>query len=324
MLSKIIIVIFIIICLVICHILLFNNKLFIDKNNININDIVENINSDINYSNINQHNINEYNINQHNVWTYWENIGSNKLPTYIELCFDTMHKHLGKYNLHILDNLTIKNYLPDLRTDFNNLLVAQKVDYYRIALLEKYGGIWIDADIIVMTDFDDIFNKIDIYDMVGFGCTGIKCTNGYSKPSNWCIGSRAKGRLITSVLNKLNIKLNNQYLNNTNIGYHDYGKTILWESINELMTNNYKYYHYSPEYDGTRDIHNNWIHTPNYFSKYPTEMYLNSSKQFFMVLYNSEIVSTPTLKWILNCSKNELLYSQYWISDLYKKSLNIN
>ncbi len=259
-----------------------------------------------------------------NIWVYWENINRTKYPTFIKLCMDTMKRHLGtKYNLIILNEKTIKEYLPNLRKDFDNLKIAQKVDYYRIELLYKYGGIWIDADIIIMQDLEPVFKKLDEgYDYVGFGCTGAQCSNGKFRPSNWVIASRPNGVLMKTVLDKLNEKLNARDKNKeeNEDTYHDYGKIVIWQALDDLRPQGYDYYHFTSEYDGTRDINRNWVHTPNFFKNDPTNL-LDENKVMFVVLYNSEISSRPNLHWIRDCDPNKLIYSDLWIGSLYRKAL---
>ncbi len=261
-----------------------------------------------------------------NIWVYWENINRTKYPTFIALCLDTMKKHLGtKYNLVILNEKTIREYLPDLRKDFDNLKIAQKVDYYRIELLYKYGGIWIDADIIVMKDLEPIFKKLDEgYDYVGFGCTGMQCSNGKFRPSNWVLASRPNSVLMKKVLDKLNEKLDTRDKNKeeNDDTYHDYGKIVIWEALDDLKPNGYDYYHFTSEYDGTRDIDKKWVHTPNFFSTDKTNL-LDENKVMFVVLYNSEISGNKKLHWIRDCEPNKIIYSDLWIGSIYRKALGI-
>lgn len=252
-----------------------------------------------------------------NVFTYWENKGKRTEPYgHIKLCFETMKKHYKKYNFVILDPKTIKEYLPDIRSDLSDLLIAQKVDYYRVALLQKYGGIWIDADTIALKDLDIVFEKLDNgYDFVGFGCTGMKCFNGYPNPSNGVMGSRKNGKLMTCCLKKLDNMLNS---NNKEHDYFDLGKKVIWKCMNELQP--YDYYHFSSEYDGSRNKDGYWIHTPEHLSKEKTIL-LDEDKALFIFLANYEIMNNEENKWFLNMSDKEILNGNWWISDLYKKAL---
>ena len=252
------------------------------------------------------------------VWTYWENKGDRTEPyTHIKLCFETMKKHYNKYDFIILNPSTIKQYLPNVRTDLNDLMIAQKVDYYRVALLEKYGGIWVDADTIAFRDLDEIFDKLDNgYDYVGFGCTGKICFNGYPDPSNWAMASRKNGRLMQCCLKKLNKMLD---ADNKNYKYFDLGKNVIWECKDELK--DYDYYHFSSEYDGSRDATGKWIHTPNHLSETPTQL-LNESKAFFAFLANYELMNDKNNKWFLDLNREQILNGKMWVSSLYRKALN--
>lgn len=252
-----------------------------------------------------------------NVFTYWENKGDRTEPYgHIKLCFETMKKHYDKYNFVILTPETIKQYIPNIRTDLNDLLIAQKVDYYRVALLYIYGGIWIDADTIVLKNLDEVFDKLDNgYEFTGFGCTGKKCFNGYPSPSNGVMGSRKNGKLMGCCLKKLDKILDS---NNKKHKYFDLGKKVIWECMDDLKP--YDYYHFPSEYDGSRDIDGYWIHTPNHLSKEPTKL-LNENKALFIFLANYEIMNDDDNKWFMNLSDKEILTGLWWISDLYRKAL---
>ena len=267
------------------------------------------------------------------IWTYWENLnGATEYPTHIKLCLETFYKHLSNYQIIVLDQNLIKQYLPNVRNDFDQLLIAQKVDYYRIALLEKYGGIWIDADTIIMRNFDEIFEKLDSgYDFVGFGCTGVICFNGKYRPSNWLLASKKNGLLMKTTLDLLNNKLNlikseiaynnNNNNNNNNYGYHDFGKLVIWQAIDILKkNNNYDYYHYGAEYDGSRDSDGYWIETSRHFDTKNIKL-IDESKLFLVFLTNSGI--NEQQPWVATTTRDKLLNGPYWISKYFRKSLNL-
>lgn len=260
------------------------------------------------------------------IWTYWENLnGVTEYPTHIKLCLETFYKHLSNYQIIVLNQNSIKQYIPDVRSDMDKLLIAQKVDYYRIALLEKYGGIWVDADTIIMRNFDEIFEKLDSgYDFVGFGCTGNICFNGKYRPSNWLLASKKNGLLMKTTLNLLNNKLNSIKSESVHgvhgdHDYHDFGKLIIWQAIDILRKqNNYDYFHYGSEYDGSRDSEGHWIETSRHFDTKDIKL-IDESKLFLVFLTNSGI--NEQQPWVKTTTRKKILNGPYWISKYFRKSL---
>lgn len=255
------------------------------------------------------------------IWCYWEG----DQPEYIKLCLFIMKKRLNKYKFNILDDKTINNYLPEIdkenKEKLNKLQVAQKVDYYRLLLLQKYGGIWLDCDIILLSDLEEIFTKLQYYDYVGFGCTGYKCSNGYLKPSNWCMASRKNGLLINKCVEIINNKLKSYDFNITQSDdtYHDFGKLIIWDALNQIGPA-YTYYHFTSHYDGTRDIKEEWINCDKLFSDKKNTKFLDENKLLFVVLYNSEINKNSKYKEISQ-SLDKLLNGNDLVCYLFNKAL---
>lgn len=274
------------------------------------------------YSNIENFN----NLSPKIIWSYWENKNNNPTPAYILLCFETFYKHNKDFKINILNGKTLYNYLPNIRKDINQLNLAQKSDYIRVALLKRYGGIWLDADTIVMRNLTPIINKLNQkYDYVGFGCSYLVCDSirsGYPKPSNGAMASKSNGVLITRMLNKLDSFMDNYNNNkNTKLNYFDMGKKIIWKSIAELQNEtNYEYYHYNSEYDGSRDITGRWINANNHISKTPTE-FLDKNKLFFVFLANN--VLTKKYNWFIKLNKKQILGGNWWISQLFRESLDM-
>jgi ferredoxin len=167
----------------------------------------------------------------------------------------------NNFNMIKLDQNNIIDYIPEIKEKkhiLDKLIIAHRVDYYRVLLLNKYGGLYLDADIIVLNDLKDIIDKLKENDYIGFGCTGYKCTNGYGKPSNWAMGSKANGIMISRLKKYLENILDN--ITEDKIDYHTFGKLAIWEILDKLIKNeNYKYYHYDSEKIGTRDIDGKWI-----------------------------------------------------------------
>lgn len=248
------------------------------------------------------------------IWQYWEG----PLPAYIKLCFETVDKNCSNnFNIVRLNENTVNDYIPELKDyDFSKLKkIAHKVDLYRIMLLLKYGGIYIDADTIIRKDLYQIIEKLKTYDFVGFGCTSAVCSSYIGQPSNWVIASRPHTMFMSNVLRKqLEILREKNY----NIDYHDIGKSTLWEELIKLQNDEYRYYHFNPLiYDGSRDAYGHWITTDMVFSNVQIN-YLDESSLLMNAFYNSSI---PV--YVKNMTRDELLNQDWNFTKFIKKALNI-
>jgi len=267
-----------------------------------------------------------YNIIQKPIlWAYWElKPGHTSRPPYINICFKTFNNASNVFDIHMLNEKTIYNYLPDLRKDINELPIALKTDYIRIALLYKYGGLWLDADTIVMNNLQTIKDKIDSFDFVGFGCTGNICTNGMWKPSNGAMGSRKQSILMGKCLEHLDKKLNEYFSipkdKRKEFNYFDLGKLIIWDELAKLQNTGYIYYHFPSWADGSRDINGAWIAPDLIFEK--NHQLLDSSKVLIVFLANSIYCGSDTkYNWFCSLSEEQILQGKSMISTLFRKAL---
>ena len=93
-----------------------------------------------------------------NIFTFWE--PKDKLPYYLKLCFNTWNK-IQNSNLILLDYSNLKDYIDIdeiFSSNFYKLSLPMQADCIRVALLEKYGGLWLDLDTIILSDISDLFN----------------------------------------------------------------------------------------------------------------------------------------------------------------------
>ena len=257
------------------------------------------------------------------IWMYWETLPGKKKPGYIDLCIDSVKFNCGKcFDIRVLDNKTIYEYLPDIKDiDLTNLNLPQKVDYYRYCLLEKYGGVWLDADILVLKCICPFYNKLKDNDYVGFGCGFDKdfCNetmNGHSRPLNWFMISKKNTDFIKCVKNKALNKIN--YYNNINkpLPYHDIGKVLLKECYSELnKKNNWNYEHIPSkcqEYDSIGNKLNNIMIDFNWKDC--------SNERVFFPLYNT---APGYPDWFKNLSKDELKENESYLKPLIDISFSL-
>lgn len=107
--------------------------------------------------------------NQKIIWQYWgQGVEADNLPEIIKICFNSVDKHKGDYIVIRLSDETISEYidLPDFvwqkrenqafnRTFFSDLL--------RVALLATYGGVWLDATILLTDKLPKQYADMDFF-----------------------------------------------------------------------------------------------------------------------------------------------------------------
>ena len=264
------------------------------------------------------------NIDKPYLWVYWENKDGKPTPPIIEICLEIMIKRLSNnFRIIKLDQNSINEYIPEIKERnhiLDKLIIAHRVDYYRVLLLNKYGGLYLDADIIVLNNLEDIIEKLRDYDYIGFGCTGYRCINGYGKPSNWAMASKPNGIMISRLKNYLENTLDT--IGKEEIDYHTFGKLAIWKILDELIKNeNYKYYHYDSEKIGTRDIEGRWITNEMLVSK--NKIKFNDENNLYLIVFYNSDAEKILDNYFRNKTKEDLLRDNTNISYFLRKGYNI-
>ena len=257
------------------------------------------------------------------IWMYWENNPNKNKPNYLNLCYQTIVKNCSKnFHINLLNEKSVYNFLPKLRKDLDKFMsIPQKTDYIRLALLNKYGGIWIDSDTIVIKDLYPLYKKLYKFEFIGFGCTGYKCNtieSGYPRPSNWVLISRKGGRLVSECLKEADriIKNNPKILR---YRYHIIGRILLWNKIDELRkTNKWDYLHMPSkciERDsiGIKYINGRLLSDQDYDNKCKNKIY-------FLPIYNT---APGFPKWFIDMTEKEIIESDMLISKMFKLALKL-
>jgi len=103
------------------------------------------------------------------IFTYWHD---KNIPSFLKLCFKNWEKYNPDFEIRIFNKesimklMNIKN--QNLINKINSHIVQSQSDFFRLYLLYNFGGVWIDASIILLGSLNkDIdFNSNEIY---GFG-----------------------------------------------------------------------------------------------------------------------------------------------------------
>lgn len=91
------------------------------------------------------------------IWAFWEFKDELYRP-FIELCQMTWRANNPGWQIHLLNESTMLQWVTpaELPGDFTKQSLAHKSDGVRIALLAKYGGVWMDASILLLRPLEEI------------------------------------------------------------------------------------------------------------------------------------------------------------------------
>jgi hypothetical protein len=103
------------------------------------------------------------------IWMYWENApGRRDMPPLVRHCIDSVQRHRGRAEVHLLDERTVLEFLPGLRPEWRRLSkLAHKADYVRTRLLLQHGGLWLDCDIAALRNLEPLLEIPEPFD---FAC----------------------------------------------------------------------------------------------------------------------------------------------------------
>lgn len=121
------------------------------------------------------------------IWMYWEG----EIPLFVQKCVENIKTKNASYTINFLTPNTLDQYL---NLDFNALnihLPQHKADLIRYKLLHIYGGIWLDASIIVYENLDWIQDLITQNRTQSFAYYRKKNTTNHDSPviENWLLAT---------------------------------------------------------------------------------------------------------------------------------------
>lgn len=160
------------------------------------------------------------------LWSYWDNIDT--MPKNVINIINKRKKKLKNWHHVILSTDTLYNFINinDIPKNFDTLIPAHKADWIRLYLLNKYGGIWIDASIIVNNPmvFKSMYNYTIKKDakLTAFYLGD----DQYSFIENWFIIAPKNSYIIKKWLNEFEDAIN--------IGFMNYKNKIINMGINVL------------------------------------------------------------------------------------------
>ena len=104
------------------------------------------------------------------IWQYWgQGIDNGSVPELVQICFNSVDRYKQNYEVIRLSDENISEYvdIPDfvLRKKNNNptFTITFFSDLLRLILLNVYGGIWMDATILLTNYLPEEYTKHDYF-----------------------------------------------------------------------------------------------------------------------------------------------------------------
>lgn len=132
------------------------------------------------------------------IWSYWQQA---PLPPFIEACRANWRRFAPDHQVRMLDRSSLAAWLPELRADFDALPPFRQADWLRIQLLARYGGIWMDASMLLSRDLGWLHEtrKRRAADYVGFYIDRYTTRPELPLIENWLMASPPGGRFVTAL-----------------------------------------------------------------------------------------------------------------------------
>lgn len=104
------------------------------------------------------------------IWQYWgQGFDEKQLPTIVKICFASVDKYKGKYDVIRLSDENLSEYLDIPSFVFEKMRTQQSFtrtffsDLLRILLLRTYGGVWLDATILLSSELPEAYSNMDFF-----------------------------------------------------------------------------------------------------------------------------------------------------------------
>ncbi len=140
------------------------------------------------------------------IWQYWgQGVEEDVLPTMVKKCFQSVDEFKQDYIVIRLDENNISNYI-----DFPDFIWEKKknegfrhaffADLIRLALLDVYGGIWMDATILLTGSIPNEIKNSDFFMYQRIKDTANKEFWSNSNHDYFCWGSDSRVNILNSFI----------------------------------------------------------------------------------------------------------------------------
>jgi Capsular polysaccharide synthesis protein len=96
------------------------------------------------------------------IWGYWHQ-GEDQLPGFCQLAVESWRVHHPDWNIVILSLDNFHHYVSpsDLPSTFYSLKIQHQSDMVRLAVMRRYGGLYLDASYVLFRSMNDLWDEAE-------------------------------------------------------------------------------------------------------------------------------------------------------------------
>lgn len=102
---------------------------------------------------------------EHIIWQYWGQ-GFDNMPEMVRICMDSVERHKGDYKLIRLTDETLFEYIDipkEVQLKRSTFMRSHFSDLLRCVLLTTYGGVWLDATLLLTGSLPEQYFTKDFF-----------------------------------------------------------------------------------------------------------------------------------------------------------------
>lgn len=139
------------------------------------------------------------------IWIYWEG----EYPDFVDKCVKNIRSKNQDYEVYLLNPENVNQYSQINFDVLKNATPQQKADLLRFDLLYQYGGIWLDASIIVYESLDWIQSLVEQTKTEAFAFYRKRNTTNIDSPviENWLLATAPHNPFFKQWFDELSVAL---------------------------------------------------------------------------------------------------------------------
>lgn len=156
------------------------------------------------------------------IWMYWD---GSRVPLLVERCVENIKALNPDHLVHFLTPDSLRDFVEFLPRGLQDVNSAKKADWLRLYLLSRYGGVWLDATVVLNESLDWIHREKSQSDSDFIGFYMKNQTDDFRFPmmESWFMASTKGGRFASEWFEVFDREVIRGGLNNYLEGLKDQG-----------------------------------------------------------------------------------------------------